>query len=124
MTKINMIVKIKSNTENDEKQLVGELNDNHICYRDLGYDININYKNDEIILTKQNKDYKITIKLQKDNNCCHYDDLKTNMRLMLDISDEIISVEENSICFKYTLEENNKVEYALRYEVVNEEQNN
>ncbi len=121
MAKVNLLVKMKSNTENNEKQLVGELNDNHICYRDLGYDININYKKDEIILTKQNKDYKITIKLQKNNNSCYYDDIKTDMRLILDISDEMISIEENDICFRYTLEKNNKVEYALRYEVADEE---
>lgn len=124
MAKISLDISLKSNNESSQRKLFGEKTENVISYYDLGYDIDLVFETEKIMLTKQNKDYKITINLAKNNSSCYYEDLKSNLGLKLRISDEEAIVEEGYIYLKYLLENTNRVEYIMRYEVQNEKADN
>ena len=124
MAKVNLRVKLKSNSETSDKEIEGKIKKNEISYFDLGHLIKLFFLNDQIRLTKQNKDYKITIKLIKNNSSCQYQDLKSGMVLNMQVSDEYLLIEDGYICFKYNLENNNQIEYELDYEVLCENEDN
>ncbi len=117
MAKINMEVILDSPEENSRKKFVGELNENQISYFDGGFLINIKWAGDYIILTKSNNDYKITIKLQKNQSYGLYEDLKTAMQLKLRVSCEDFAVGDNYVNMFYVIEDLNKISCWINYEV-------
>ncbi len=117
MPKIKLRVSLKSSTESSINEYEGILKDDEIIYKDGLNTIKLDF-NDHLILTKQNKGYKITINFQKDNAYCIYEDIKSNMGLKMNVTNESFEIEEGFVKLNYTLEEKNKVSYELKYEVI------
>ncbi len=117
MAKINMTVTLDSPEEKSQKKLAGDLMENQISYVDGGFFVNLKWEKDQLILTKANKDYKITLNLQKDKSQCVYEDLHSQMGLTMRVSNETFIIGNDYIALSYVIEDRNEINYRIEYEV-------
>ncbi len=120
MPRINIKMNLKGPEENINKELIGEKNDNKISFVDQGFNIDITCLEKKIILNKKNNEYNIELSLEKNNSFCIYEDIRSGMELKLKISDEIFTSDDNYVSMQYVVEDLNKIEYQLFFEVLDE----
>ncbi len=117
MAKINMEITLHSPEEKSRKNLVGELQENQISYIDGGFLVSIKWQDEAIILTKSNNNYKIAIRLEKNNSAGTYEDLKSKMCLKMKVDSEDFAISNNCVKMSYVIEDLNKISYSIKYEV-------
>lgn len=93
----------------------GIVTEDKITYKDEGFIVTLKKKNDEVILTKKNKDYKITINFKQGTSTyAIYETI--GHQLSLNVMTVNLKNEEE-IYIHYIVEEINEIKYSLKYEV-------
>jgi hypothetical protein len=119
-----MEIKIKTslteyNGLNEEhiSNLIGTLNNNVIEYLDDIINVKIIKNNDELILTRESIDYRLTFNFK--SNTCEYLLKDTDTILPIDIKVKYFELNNNSINIKYYIDSNPSVfHFKLEYEVI------
>ncbi len=117
MAEIKINILLESSFEKINKTCQGTKEDNQITYQDGLDQVSLKIINNDLILTKSNNDYKITINLQQKKSHGSYLDLKTGLELKLNVKQELLEIGEDYLTFQYIIEEN-KINCHLKYEVL------
>lgn len=115
---MKVLINIKHTVDKVEtsRLIEGIFTDSTFIYNDEGFKVQLELKKDEIILTKMNNDYKITINFKEGlESNINYESASHSM--LLNVKTMKLRMEDE-IYIHYVVEEINEIKFNLKYEVL------